>query len=255
MTNNLTNHVRNNFKGMLVFGDVHADYDSYMQAYNYAQAHNLFFMSLGDLVDRGRFPFETVLHMAQTVKSGAGGFTIGNHDDKYRRFFHGSKVSFSADAKQTLEDVGQERQAEFLQMYTELIETPVYSSMFHKFDDITLVHAASHPCMWEDTDKFGKSAQSRALVGETTGEKHPDGLPVRLYNWVDEIPMGKTVMVGHDRKPVFDVFITEALVKSNSNGGKAIFMDTGCGKGGFLIAAIVVHDKKCFKIDHYVEFK
>jgi hypothetical protein len=76
-----------------------------------------------------------------------------------------------------------------------------------------------------------------------------------LYNWVDEIPMGRTVMVGHDRMPVFNVPITEPMVKTNSNGGKAIFIDTGCGKGGFLTGAVILHDKKKFVIDSYKEFK
>ena len=251
---NLADHVKNNFAGMLVFADTHADYDTFLRAFSYAESNNLFFHSLGDLVDRGSFPFEIVSHMNRLVKEKKAGFTIGNHDDKYCRFFHGNKVSFSADAKRTLADVGPERQAEFLQLYAELVETPVFSAMFHRFDDIILVHAASHPDMWSANGEFGNSARSRALFGEVTGELHSDGFPVRLYNWIEEIPMGKTVIVGHDRKPIFDVAITKPLVRTNAKGGKAIFIDTGCGKGGFLTGAVITH-KKHFKIDHFVEFK
>lgn len=254
MMNFLADRVKNNFNGILVFGDIHADYESYMKAYYYAKEHNLFFMSLGDLVDRGRFPYEVVMHMDDCVKAGIAGFTMGNHDDKFRRLFLGNKVSLSVDARRTLEDVGPDRRDHFLKTYHDMMETPVYSGLFHKFDDIILAHAASHPAMWEGVT-FDKTARSRALVGEADGSVDDNGLPVRLYNWIEEIPMGKTVIVGHDRKPIFDVSITVPLVRTNSNGGKAIFIDTGCGKGGFLTGAVIIHDKKHFKIDHYVEFK
>lgn len=250
----LADYVKNNFNGMLVFGDVHADYVSYMKAFNYAEANKLFFMSIGDLVDRGHYPFETVSHMHENIKAGLSGFTIGNHDDKFRRLFLGNKVSLSTDAKRTLEDVGTVRRDNFLKMYYDIMETPIYAGIFHKLDDITIVHAASHPAMWEDKVDIGKTARNRALVGEAKGEIDADGFPVRLYNWIDEIPMGKTVIVGHDRKPIFNVAITEPLVRTNANGGEAIFIDTGCGKGGFLTGAVITYDIH-FKIDHYEVFK
>ena len=252
---NLANHVKKHFDGMLVIGDIHADYETFLRACNHAESNNLFLMSLGDLVDRGSFPFETVSKMRDLMMAGKAGFTVGNHDDKYRRFHKGNKVSFSADAKRTLADVGPERQEEFLRIYAEVVEAADFSALVHHFDDITLVHAASHKSMWADKAGVLKdAARSRALYGETNGETHPDGFPVRLYTWIEEIPMGKTVIVGHDRKPIFNVSITEPLVRTNANGGKAIFIDTGCGKGGFLTGAVITH-KKHFNIDHYVEFK
>ena len=252
---NLADRVRDNFNGMLVIGDVHSDYESLLSAYHHAETHNLFFMSLGDLVDRGPFPFETVSKMSELMKAGKAGLTIGNHDDKFHRFYFGSKVGLSYDSRRTLADVGPDRQQEFLMMYSNIINTPFYSSIFHLFDDIILVHAASHPSMWDSTKKFNSSARSRALYGETNGELHSDGFPVRLYTWIDEIPSEKIVIVGHDRKPIDNVAITCPLVKINSNGGKAIFIDTGCSKGGFLTGVVIKHNKKQFKIDYYVEFK
>ncbi len=250
----ISKYVKDNFSGMLVFGDIHADLESYMKAYHYSQENKLFFMSLGDLVDRGHFPFEVVHHMYKLVEEGKAGFIIGNHDEKFRRVHRGGKVRFSADSKRTLSDVGPERQEEFLRMYSSIIDNPNYSALFHKFDDLLLVHGASHPKMWSDPENVDNSTKSRALFGEVTGEMGNDGYPVRLYNWINEIPMGKTVLVGHDRMPIFNVAITEPMVRSNPNGGKAIFIDTGCGKSGFLTAAVVI-DKKGFEIDHYVDFR
>jgi len=251
----LANHVRDNFDGMLVFGDIHGDYTSFKKAADFAKSENFFFMSIGDLVDRGRQPFEVIESMYEIMYEGFGGFVIGNHDDKHYRAGKGNKVSFSRDAKQTLEDIGEARMEEYFRMYTAIVEDTMLSGLFHKFDDITLVHAASHPSIWEGSTTIGKTARSRFLVGETNGETFDDGYPVRLYSWIDEVPMSKIVIVGHDRMPVYNVPITEPMTVANANGGKAIFLDTGCGKAGFLSGAVILSGKKGFAIDTFVEFK
>lgn len=253
--NNVANYLREQFDGMLIVGDVHGDYASFMRAYEYAKSENFLFMSLGDLTDRDRYPFEVVKKMHELMYDGRAAFTIGNHDDKFRRYYYGSKVRFSFDARQTLEDVGVEREAEFLKMYTEIIEDKMLSGLYHKFDDFILVHGAFHPGMCDEKNTESESLRSRALYGETTGELYPDGYPVRAYTWIGEIPMGKTVIVGHDKQPIHNVPITEPMVVSNPNGGKAIFMDTGCGKGGFLTGAVMMNTKKGFVLEGYKEFR
>jgi len=251
----LEEYVKNNFDGMLAFGDVHGDYESFKRAHDYAKGENFFFLSLGDLVDRGHKPYETVMAMADIVAEGRGGFIVGNHDDKFYRYAKGAKVGFSRDSKQTLVDVGPEREAEFLKAYTTMIDSTAFSKFYHTFDNITFVHAASHPAIWETDPKIGKTEKSRFIVGETVNEIDEDGYPVRLYNWIEEIPAGKTVVVGHDRKPIRNVAITSPMTVPNKNGGKAIFLDTGCGKGGFLSGAVVMADKtKKFNIVTYMDF-
>ena len=251
----IANYVKESFDGMLIFGDVHGDYQSFDRARKFAVGENFLFMSLGDLVDRGRQPYEVIESMHSMMQNGRAAFTIGNHDDKHYRGIAGNKVSFSRDAKQTLDDVGPERIFEYQRMYKEIIEDKVLSGLYHKFGDFSLVHAASHPCLWEQTVEVGKTARSRFLVGETNGERGDDGYPVRLYNWIDEIPMGKIVIVGHDKQPIHNKPITEPMQITNATGGKVIFMDTGCGKGGFLTGAVILHGKKGFVLDRFVEFK
>jgi predicted phosphodiesterase len=251
----ISNYVKENFDGMLVFGDVHGDYESFRKARDFAISEHFFFMSLGDLVDRSRHPFEVIESMYNMMYDGNAGFVIGNHDDKHHRAIMGNKVSFSKDAKQTLDDVGHARMAEYQRMYKAIVEDTMLSGLYHRFDNFILVHAASHPSLWEESTEVGKTARSRFLVGETNGEKYDDGYPVRLYNWIEEVPSGKTVIVGHDKQPIHNVPITEPMCLTNKNGGKVIFLDTGCGKGGFLTGAIMLHDKKGFKVDKFVEFK
>ena len=108
--------------------------------------------------------------------------------------------------------------------------------------------------MWDNTVKFGSEARSRALYGEVSGKKHDDGFPMRDYNWVEDIPTGKTIVVGHDCSPIFYVDISEPMIKTNSRGGRVVFIDTGCGKRGILSGVVIIHDKKQFKIDRFVKF-
>ncbi len=56
-----------------------------------------------------------------------------------------------------------------------------------------------------------------------------ESLPRRTYGWVNTIPPGLTVVVGHDARSE-----TAPMVSKNPLGGRAVFLDTGCGKGGTL---------------------
>jgi hypothetical protein len=222
----LATYVRNKFEGVLVIGDLHADYDALM-------------------------------------RDGKAGITIGNHDDKFRLHYeqlHDTTgklrpIHFSADSAQTLLDVGPDRMDEFLRMYYEIQTFDRFASIVHTFDDLIFVHAASHPTIWDSRHKFDGAARARFLYGEVTGEKYPDGMPIRYYNWIQTIPSGRTVVVGHDRKPIHDISIESPLAIINATGGKAIFIDTGCGKGGFLTGVVIHSYTSLYVIDRYISFK
>ncbi len=253
--NNLEQHVRNKFKGILVISDLHANLAALSSAIRYSEDHNLFLLSLGDLVDRGRYPFECVSALWNLMNSGSAGLIIGNHDNKFHKLHIGKNVSLSGDATNTLNDVGEERKSQFLRMYFDLQTNPILSGMFQKISNIVFVHAASHTDIWE-SEKLSSSANSRLLYGEVTGEMEADGMPIRFYNWISEIPTNIIVMVGHDRKPIHNVLIAEPLIVINDHGGKAIFIDTGCGKGGFLTGAVIREDiNSVFSINEYVTFR
>jgi protein phosphatase len=71
---------------------------------------------------------------------------------------------------------------------------------------------------------------ARALYGEPTGRLQPDGYPERSLRWVDRIPPGIRVYVGHDRRSADG----RPYVRRGQSGGEAVFLDTGAGKGGHL---------------------
>jgi hypothetical protein len=53
---------------------------------------------------------------------------------------------------------------------------------------------------------------------------------VRYYRWVDKLPAPYTAIVGHDRR----ADQTTPTLYAGARGGRALFLDTGCGKGGAL---------------------
>ncbi len=75
-----------------------------------------------------------------------------------------------------------------------------------------------------------------ALRGETLNQAKDEaapadinGHPVRVYSWIDEVPSGLTVFVGHE------ALSTEEIVERRGElGGRVYFCDTGCGKDGKL---------------------
>jgi len=252
MFNHIKQITKNKFSGILAFGDTHSDYDSFIRVYEYAKDNNLFFMSLGDLVDRGEHPFEVVSLMHKAIEEGAGGMVIGNHDDKFYRYGMGNKVRLSGDAKATLDHVGSHRMSDFLQMYINVVNK---SSYFSVLDDIIFTHGATHESMWDTSVNFTSEAKYRALYGEVTGEHYPDGYPIRYYGWADDVPIGRTAIVGHDRAPIHNELIAEPLTYQNSKGGKVIFMDTGGGKGGHITGVILNNDSGKYEVDKFVDFK
>jgi protein phosphatase len=71
---------------------------------------------------------------------------------------------------------------------------------------------------------------ARALYAEPTGRTLPNGKPERSYRWIDRIPAGITLYVGHDRRSTDG----RPLHVSGKLGGEVWFLDTGAGKGGHL---------------------
>lgn len=71
---------------------------------------------------------------------------------------------------------------------------------------------------------------SRALFGQPTGRTRHDGYPERSLRWVDRIPFGLTVYCGHDRRSLDG----RPYRRLGAQGGEAVFIDTGAGKGGHL---------------------
>ncbi len=207
-----------------VVGDVHGD----ARAFAYAAETDRFLVQLGDLTDYGPDPAGALELMFRLVDAGRGVFLLGNHDHKLARALAGHHVHITEALAATL---GRLDPALRARAAAELARAPAWI----RHGGALFVHAGYHTDM---TDPVGPAigtarpsgAVSRALFGEPTGRIQPDGYPERSLRWVDRIPEGLTVYCGHDnRSPDGRPWTTRGAA-----GGRAVFLDTGAGKGGHL---------------------
>jgi protein phosphatase len=239
------------YRGLLVVGDVHANFYALAKAYRYSMSNNLFMVMLGDLVDGMEHPMETILLAKRILDSGSGALVIGNHDDKFYRLSLGNKVKLSAKQEETLshaKDVDR-----FLKKYADVINHS-HSDMYHVCDRIVMVHAAAHHGIWELPSKLVDKVKAFALYGSVTGEKDKNGFPIRTYEWIDDIPSGHSVIAGHARDAI-GKRRTEASMRSNSSNGTAYFIDTSCGKQSDApLSGVTVEVSHTTEVTGLVEF-
>ena len=236
------------YRGLVTFSDIHAHAKKLKKGIRYAIKNDLYIVFLGDLVDGHDKPLETVLTVKALLDADRAAFVIGNHDDKFYRYAKGNKVILKGANKKTLEDVPEDKRELFLQTISDIV-THQNAAYTHRIANWTFVHGSAHRTLWDDRDNLAKKAKHRALYGEVNGERDENDFPVRLYNWVDEIPTDQNVVVGHDRAPQ-GVKLKKHGPKTHQGeqGGKAVFTDMGCGKGGKLCLAVFSVDGENVKM-------
>ncbi len=207
-----------------VVGDVHGD----AEAFAYAAETDRFLVQLGDLVDYGPDSAGALRIMFDLIDRGQGLFLLGNHDLKLARLLLGQNVRTNAELMATLQQLDEPLRARLL---AEVERAPLWLRSGHRL----FVHAGFHTDMLKGPPPpalIGRAVgvSARALFGEPTGHTQEDGFPERSLRWVNRIPPGMTVYVGHDRRSQ-DGRPFEQRARS---GGRAIFVDTGAGKGGHL---------------------
>ncbi|HBK09203.1 MAG TPA: phosphatase [Acetobacteraceae bacterium] len=207
-----------------VVGDVHGD----SAAFAYAVATDRFIIQLGDLIDHGPDSASTLRTMFALVESGRGLFIMGNHDLKLARALSGDQVRIEPVVQATIDQMDDELKTRTLR---HVAAAPVW--LRHR--SALFVHGGFHTAMLEQPSpdhglERPQGPLARALYGEPTGRMQPDGYPERSLRWVDRIPDGVTVYCGHDRRSNDG----RPYVRHGAQGGTAIFLDTGAGKGGHL---------------------
>jgi len=219
------------FKGFRVFGDVHGEFDDMVEIVTGALNEDLFPIGLGDFTDRGPESDKVMAYVLMMARNGLFASIIGNHDDKLWRALNGNNVKINNGLELTLEQLNNndDREGIVNEWLTAMPNMPLFAT----FDKYTFVHGSFHPAMltadelaYKDKKGWGKVV-SRAMYGQVDGFQE-NGYPNRIHDWVDTIPAGHTVFVGHE--VVGDVPIT----KTGALGGTAHFLDTGSGKGGSI---------------------
>ncbi len=209
---------------MRVVGDVHGD----ASAFAYAADTDRFLVQLGDLVDYGPDSAGALRIMFDLIDRQRGLFLLGNHDLKLARLLLGQTVRVNAELLATMQQLDEPLRA---RMLAEAERAPLWLRSGNRL----FVHAGFHTDMLDGPSppaQIGRALgiSARALFGEPTGHIQEDGFPERSLRWVNRIPQGMTVYVGHDRRSQDG----RPLEQRSRAGGRAIFVDTGAGKGGHL---------------------
>ncbi|MDE2319460.1 MAG: metallophosphoesterase [Rhodospirillales bacterium] len=207
-----------------IVGDVHGD----SRAFAAAAETDRFLVQLGDLVDDGPDTPGALRIMFRLLDEKRGLFLLGNHDFKLARALRGDKVRGEPTAHTlAVLPAGLRERTQ-----AEITAAPAWINAGQAF----FVHGGFHPYMLEqEPGPFppGRPEDplwARALFGQTTGKTSDSGKPERVLRWVEEIPQGMTIYVGHDQRSTNG----RPYVRTGRKGGKAVFMDTGAGKGGHL---------------------
>lgn len=223
------------FRGLRIVGDVHGDASAFEHAVAGAEAERLFVLQLGDLTDHGPDSPAVLRQMFGLLDAGAGRFLLGNHDHKLRRALTGQRVRMTAEGLgRTLAQLAEAPDGAALKAraIAEIAAAPAWL----RLGTSLFVHAGWHPRMLREASPPDAGARkpdpvlSRALFGQVTGRMMADGFPERLHDWVDRIPAGFTLYCGHERRSTDG----RPYVQPGEAGGRAIFLDTGAGKGGHL---------------------
>ncbi len=211
-------------RALRIIGDVHGD----SKAFAIAAETDHFVIQLGDLVDDGPDTPGALKIMFRLLDEKRGIFILGNHDFKLARVLRGDPVRVAEPLERTLDELPPAIAARALD---EILQAPAWVN----HNNMLFVHGGFHPAMRTvPPPPFPTSRPdallARALYGETTGRTTGAGRPERLLNWVNQIPANVTVYCGHDRRSQDG----RPYIKINEAGGKAVFLDTGAGKGGHL---------------------
>jgi hypothetical protein len=236
----------------LVLGDIHNEYLLFAKAHSYATANNLHIVSVGDVVDYGTEATSTIAFASLLLRRGQATFIEGNHDNKINRYLNGNDVKMSYGMNSTVGAVADDEvKNAFLYLYDHMKTHVVIG-------DTHITHGAFTSSYWTDGPSGKKFDRSR-LYGEVdknkpTIEYNGFNYPARTYEWVNDIPAGKTVIVGHDRSPFSDTHVNmdEVVTRLNDQGGTAIFTDTGAGKGGFISGVVL---SESGSVQEIVKFK
>ncbi len=209
-----------------IIADVHGNVGMFRQAI--AGAGN--FLLLGDLVDRGPDSPGCLRIALDMIAEGRARMVRSNHDDKLYRALKGNKVTIGPKLEKTLTDLKAAEDSE--ELTRRFLETFPTLPFIIEHGPYLMAHGAISASYFEQVDGESDApriAEHMALYGEVDGKVDERGKPIRYYNWVDSLPGDRTAIVGHDRRDGDRIFM-----QKGAKGGRAFFIDTGCGKGGPL---------------------
>lgn len=242
------------YRGVLAVADVHGMLDRLTEAVAYARSEKLFLIFLGDVLDYGPDPLGCLTLIRDLFAAGEGVLLWGNHERKIFRWAEQKldgidnglgyqcrvSVTLSESNLVTVRQIDALPPEERVTALRRLAGFLRGCRQHLEIDRTMFVHAAAHRTLFGQTGhRLHGEAEIYAMFGQTDGvrEPTPDGhrYPQRLYGWVNLLPPDRRVIVGHDIQS-----LEAPVVMSSADGqSQALFLDTGCGKGGCLSAAVL----------------
>ncbi|WML57129.1 bis(5'-nucleosyl)-tetraphosphatase PrpE [Neobacillus sp. PS2-9] len=178
---------------------------------------------VGDLTDRGPESLKVIEIVWQLViKQSKAFYTPGNHCNKLYRFFLGNKVQIAHGLETTVaeyESLYKKEQESIRKKFMELYEkAPLYLVLDKQ--KLVIAHAGIKQ---EFIGQTHSKVKEFVLYGDISGEKHPDGSPVRR-DWAKKYHGDPCIVYGHTP-------VKEPRVINNTYN-----IDTGAVFGGKLTA-------------------
>ncbi|SEO51122.1 bis(5'-nucleosyl)-tetraphosphatase (symmetrical) [Amphibacillus marinus] len=216
-----------------IIGDVHGCLTELLQLINklgyleingqYSHPDQRSLIFVGDITDRGPASIKTINLVYRLVyEDRVANYAPGNHCNKLYRYFLGNNVQAQHGLETTIAELErltptelQQVKEKFIQLYK---DAPLYL-------DLPLVNAVvAHAGIKEQLiGRHDKKTRSFVLYGDTTGEKLPDGRPVRR-DWAKAYAGDKWIVYGHT--PVWQPRFLN----------KTVNIDLGCVFGNKLAA-------------------
>lgn len=216
-----------------IIGDIHGCYDELLQLIDtlgysmetdiplHPEDRTLAFV--GDAMDRGPLSLKTLELLFKLQDAKRLVYSPGNHCNKFYRYAKGHKVQVQYGLETTvaeLDALSSKERTRFLARYKEFYEAlPLY----YMLDDgnLIIVHAGIRENLIGAPPS--KKLRSFVLYGDVTGERLPNGRPVRR-DWAKYYKGKALIVYGHT--PVEDARFIHNTVN----------IDTGCVFGGKLTA-------------------
>ena len=210
--------------GYRVIPDVHGQRDALSAALDAAREVRQLAILLGDLGDRGPDSAGCYVLAVEAVEQNRAVLLDSNHDNKVVRALRGGNVQMNDELAETLRGIeGLPDAAAFKER---LLRVHAGTPHWLRVGNTFFAHAACMPNMVEAGPFLPKSMASLAIVGQTDklNPRGPDGKPNRIYRWLDFVPAGQTVVIGHD------IIARDRIVERvGAQGGRLVHLDLGCG--------------------------
>ncbi|MFD2443211.1 bis(5'-nucleosyl)-tetraphosphatase PrpE [Bacillus sp. CGMCC 1.16607] len=177
---------------------------------------------VGDLTDRGPMSLKVIEVVWDLVMTGHAHYSPGNHCNKLYRYFQGNKVQISHGLETTVAEFEVLNSGDQKVIRNKFVELYEKAPLYQVLDEGKLVIA--HAGIREDyIGKSHSGVKTFVLYGDITGEKNPDGSPIRR-DWAKHYKGKSLIVYGHT--PVEEV----RWIGNTAN------IDTGAVFGGKLTA-------------------